>query len=90
MSDYQNFDKNPDRIRQLWPTLTDMTPDELREHVRKIRADRRQKKVTPKAKKASISSSETKANKIRKLLADNPALVAKLLGAEDGNDNKEG
>lgn len=91
MSDDQNFDNFSDRVAQLFPTVSDMSPDELREHVRHIRRDRRKTKTQPKAKKAARAKSETKLNKMKKLLADNPALAAKLLGELDNGDgSKEG
>ena len=82
----QNFGNKLDRIGQLWPTISNMSPDELKEHVRQIRADRRKVKKPAKTKKATVNKSEATANRIKKLVGDNPALLAKLLGElEDGS-----
>lgn len=83
-----NLDRQEDRLAKLWPSLSDMTPDELREHIRYIRGDRRRKKEVTKTKKAATRKTDATLTKAKKLLNADPELLAKILremGDTDGN-----
>jgi hypothetical protein len=68
-----------DRLEKLWPHLGNMTPDELRQQIIRIRAERRLIKMKSATKTARQTSDTAKA-KARKLLADmDPATMAKML-----------
>jgi hypothetical protein len=58
-----------DKLERMFGHLSNMTPDELRAHVRQVRADRRQTKIRPgvvrKAKRETLNDNE----KAKKLIA---------------------
>jgi ribosomal protein L29 len=69
--------KEPDRINELWSYLDEMSPEELEQRVKEIRAERRIYKTKPaKVKKASIAASE----RVRKAVQGmSPAELEKLM-----------
>jgi hypothetical protein len=76
-----------DRIQRLWGHITDMTEDQLRDHIRKIRSDRRVLKAKPGVKKQIKVSSDKARDRARSLLADaDTDMIARILkGMADGN-----
>lgn len=74
-----------DRLERLWPHLGNMPADKVREHIRKMRADRRVMKVNTTKRKTIKASSDNAKVKAKKLLAGaDPALLARLLKEIDG------
>lgn len=70
-----------DHIRQ---NLLDMSPDELRDHVRKIRADRKIRKENPTVKKTRVKTQAKTNDKLLKALKGlSEAEIMALLGVED-------
>lgn len=69
-----------DRLEKLWGHLGHMTPDELRQHIVKIRAERRIVKMKTATKKTQKQASDTAKTKAKKLLAGVDAnMVARML-----------
>jgi hypothetical protein len=84
-----NLDHKQDKLAKLWPSLSNMSPDELRDHIRFVRRDRRVRKETAAAKKTKTNRAETQKSKIKKVAEANPELIARLLaemGTTDGSD----
>lgn len=74
-----------DKLERMFGHFGNLTPDELRAHVRQVRADRRQTKIKPgvvrKAKKETLNANE-KAKKFLDKVEDREMLakvLAKLL-----------
>lgn len=76
------LDRQEDKLERAFGNLASMTEDELRAHVRKVRADRRIGKVKASTKKAIRASAEKARDKARELLrnTDDRELLKKLLG----------
>ena len=69
-----------DRLDKLWPHLSHMTPDQLREHVRRIRADRRlTKQKSSTIKKAKVSSDSARVRAKGLVAKLDPAALARML-----------
>ncbi len=69
-----------DRIEKLWGHLENMSPDQVRDHVRKIRTDRRVKKLSKTVKKAVTAKKEASTDKAKKALdALSPEAIERLL-----------
>lgn len=75
-----------DRLEKIWGHLSNKTPDEIREHIRGIRADRRLLKLRSGAKKTAKISSDTAKTKAQKLLRDvDPEMLERMLrNMQDG------
>ena len=80
------------RLDKLRKSLLEMQPDELREHVRRIRMERRIVKERPATKVAKRKESNKTKDKLAKLLGEmTPEQRAKLLGElEHSDDSDEG
>jgi len=74
-----------DRLEKLWGHLDNMTPDQIREHVRRIRADRRLSKQRPSVIKSVKATSDTAKTKARKLLAGADADMIERILKRMGN-----
>lgn len=69
-----------DRLEKLWGSLDNMTEDELRAHIVKIRTERRLIKVKNTVKKSAKQTSDTAKGKARKLLTGlDPEAMARML-----------
>lgn len=69
-----------DRLEKLWGHLGNMTPDELRAHIVKIRSERRLIKMKTATKKTVKQSSDTAKTRARKLLTGvDAAAMARML-----------
>ena len=62
-----------------------MTPEEMRDHVNRIRQERRTRKEKPRRERSSVKS-DNKVMRARELLEKNPELI-KLLGEIDGDES---
>lgn len=58
-----------DKLERMFGHLGNLTPDELRAHVRKNRADRRMIKAKPAAVKKAKKDTDSAKEKARKLIA---------------------
>jgi hypothetical protein len=69
-----------DRLEAIWGHLGNMTPDELRQHIVKIRSERRLIKTKRADKKKAVNKSDTAKTRMRKMLAGlSPEDAMKLL-----------
>lgn len=69
-----------DRLEKLWGHLGNMTPDQLRAHIIKVRSERRIVKMKTAAKKTTKQTSDTAKTKARKLMGGiDSAAMARLL-----------
>jgi len=74
-----------DRLEKLWGHIGNMDPDEIREHIRKVRADRRLTKTRITVKKKTKVGSDAARTKMKSLLdgmseADKERLLKELEG----------
>ena len=68
------------RIEKLWGHLENMTPDELRAHIRKIRNDRKIRKVSRTVKKTAAKKTDSATEKAKKALAGlSPDAIERLM-----------
>jgi hypothetical protein len=83
-----------DRLKTLRKDLLEMSPAELREHVRRIRVERRVYKEKPAAKrKAKVKSNKSASKVVNMLHTLTPEEIRRLLGEVDddggsGNTNR--
>lgn len=69
-----------DRLEKLWGHIGNMTPDEMRAHIVRIRNDRRTTKVKTATKKSVKQTSDTAKTKVKKLLSGvDAATMARML-----------
>jgi hypothetical protein len=69
-----------DRLQKLWGHLGDMTPDQLRQHVIKIRNERRITKARVSIKKTVKQSSDAAKGRVKKMLGSmDPEAMARIL-----------
>lgn len=81
----------PDRLSELRPSILDMDPEVLREHVRRIRADRRLTKERPSVKKTVARSKDKDKTVLDKLLSSlSPEELEALLGETGDADAGQG
>lgn len=81
-----NLDNAPDRIEKLWKHMGNLSPDQLRDHIRKVRQDRRIVKVRNSEKKTVRVKSDAAKVKARKVASENPDLIKRLLEQMNGKD----
>jgi hypothetical protein len=75
---------NMNRLHALRKSLLEMSPEELREHIRRIRAERRVIKVKPSTKrKAKVKSNRSAAKVVNMLHTLTPEELKLLLGEVD-------
>lgn len=69
-----------DRMQDVWGHIENMTPDELRAHILKIRAERRQIKMRNSVKKTVKQTSDAAKTRMQKMLSGMDAeAVARML-----------
>jgi len=78
------------RLRELRKNLLEMSPDELREHVRRIRAERRIVKEKASAKRKAKVKSNRSASKVVNMLHTLTADEIRLLLGEVDDDDGSG
>jgi hypothetical protein len=73
-------DTPPDRLQKLWGHLGNMTPEQIRESIRQVRADRRIVKQRTAVKKKARDTSDSARLKIKDLASDlSPDALERLL-----------
>ena len=73
-------DAPPDRLQKLWGHLGNMTPDQIKESIRQVRADRRITKQRTAVKKKARETSDTARLKIKDLASSlSPEALERLL-----------
>lgn len=74
-----------DRIEKLWGHLGNMTPDQIRDHIRKTRTDRKIRKVSATKKKQEVKTQEKKKDKVKDVLKGlSPEAIERLMKGLEG------
>lgn len=80
------MDDTPDRIEKLWGHLGNLDADQLREQIRRVRADRKIVKLRNSVKKTTRVRSDAAKTKVVKLATADPDMVRRLLEQMNGKD----
>ncbi len=80
----ENSDNAPDRIEKLWQHFGNMDADQIREHIRRVRMDRRVTKVKNADKKTVRVKSDAAKVKARSIAAKDPDMIRRLLEQMNG------
>lgn len=80
----------PDRLSELRPSILDMDPEALREHVRRIRADRKITKERSSVKKTVARSKDKDKSALNKLLDGLSEEEIEALLGDTGHDADKG
>lgn len=73
------IDNSAERIERLWGHLGNMTPDEIREHIRRTRGERKKRKEKAAVKKATRVKADKAQGKVKDLASTDPELLERLL-----------